>query len=503
MRLILICALGIFALGVGRGAVTSTTVWEIRATGSDANGGCFDAGVGSPGTDYSTASDNARVVIDNSSVSGATGAGPTAAITLTGYTVSAGDVGNCVQISGGTNFNPGFYVITAVNTGSNTWTLNGNVVTSGSGGGLMARMGGPLASPGKLAGNMLASNKAFVKYSAAPYLVTGTITPNINLTPSAAAPYTRIVGYETDRADKGNNGADHRPVLQAAGAFYIFTASSGMSFENLVLDGGTTGGGITSGNSVMVSNLKVSRFGLRGLTMGSNTTAAMTDVEITGGVSGCTFGVSLGQQAAIQRFWIHGNACTGLVLGSGSVAVDGVIAENTGANTDGVSMPTAGGYVAYVTIAKNGRYGIYNGSTYMASQVWRNNVIALNGNYGIQGATAAGVPALASWDGNCFYNNGAADNSKARNNLDDSTTNRQNGVAPYGNAWNVMATADPFVDSAGGNYALRADSQCKAAAVPGSYPGSSMRSWRDMGGVQHQDTGGGSGGGGGSFTFVR
>jgi hypothetical protein len=408
-----------------------------------------------------------------------------------------------VQISGGTNFNPGFYVITGVSTATNTWTLNGNVVTSGTGGGLMARMGGPLATLDKLTGNIVGTNKVFIKYSQTPYLVTASITPNMNITPSATVPFTRFVGYETDRTDRGNNGADHRPVLQATGAFYIFTASNGMSFENLVLDGGTTGGGITSGNSVMVSNVKVSRFGIRGLTMGSNTNATVTDVEVTGGLSGCTFGVSLGQQAAIQRFWIHGNACTGLVLGTGSIAMDGVIAENTGASTDGVAVPTTGGYLAYLTIARNGRYGIYNSSTNLGNQLWRNNVIALNGNYGIQGAAAAGVAAMAPWDGNCFYNNGAADNSKARNNLDDSTANKQNGVAPYGNMWNAMATADPFVDSAHGDYTLRVDSQCKLAGVPGSYPGSSMRSWRDMGAMQHQDTGGGGAGGGGSFTFVQ
>jgi hypothetical protein len=145
-------------------AVNATAIWRVRPSGSNNNGGGFDPGIASPGTDYSQ-QNAAQVTFDGVTVAAHT-SGITTTIILTGYTVATTDVGNCLQISGGTNFVTGFYFITTVNTSLNTWTLDRNA-TSGVGTGMTGRMGGGWAdfwtntstdyvtTPGPVAGNTI------------------------------------------------------------------------------------------------------------------------------------------------------------------------------------------------------------------------------------------------------------------------------------------------------------------------------------------------------------
>jgi hypothetical protein len=58
---------------------------------------------------------------------------------LVGYTATAADIGNCLNITGGTNFITGWYFITAQ--GGTTWTLDRNA-TSGAGAAMTGNMGG-------------------------------------------------------------------------------------------------------------------------------------------------------------------------------------------------------------------------------------------------------------------------------------------------------------------------------------------------------------------------
>src|SRR5579871_4394288 len=111
-------------------AQSAQVVWQIDGAGpgSDNNGGGFDSSVTSPGTDYSQ-STSPHVAFNGSSIT-ATTSGSSATITLSGYTVASTDNGNVLQILSGTNFTAGFYTITSVNTGSNTWTLD-RTCTSG------------------------------------------------------------------------------------------------------------------------------------------------------------------------------------------------------------------------------------------------------------------------------------------------------------------------------------------------------------------------------------
>src|SRR5690242_11230658 len=125
-------------------AVNATAIWRVRPSGNNANGGGFDPGISSPGTDYSQ-QNGPHVTFDGATIR-ATTSGTSATITVVGYTVAATDVANALNITGGTNFTTGWYFIQSVNTGANTWTLDRNV-SSGAGSGMTGRMGGGWADP--------------------------------------------------------------------------------------------------------------------------------------------------------------------------------------------------------------------------------------------------------------------------------------------------------------------------------------------------------------------
>lgn len=125
-------------------ALNAAIVWEVQTGGNDNNGGGFKTGA--TGTDRSQQT-SPHVTFDGSTVT-ATAAAAGTVLTITGYTVTSADVGNILQITGGTNFTVGFYEITAVDTGANTWTIDRDSTSTGSGSAMTGRMGGCLASPG-------------------------------------------------------------------------------------------------------------------------------------------------------------------------------------------------------------------------------------------------------------------------------------------------------------------------------------------------------------------
>jgi hypothetical protein len=180
-------------------SISGNQVWEVRTTGNDANGGGFDSSVTSPGTDYSQQT-GAQVAFDGVTIT-ATIATTGATIIVTGHTVAAADVGNTFNVISGTgSWIAGWYTITAVNTGTGTWTLDRNV-SSGAGSALVANMGGCLASLGKLFTVTQTANQgatgqlAYVK-STATYTFTTTVSINSSLS-------VAVIGYTTTRGDAG------------------------------------------------------------------------------------------------------------------------------------------------------------------------------------------------------------------------------------------------------------------------------------------------------------
>ena len=125
-------------------ALTAATIWEIRTTGSDANGGCFDASFS--GVDYSqqnSAQLSLTDVVTN---------GTTTVTSATGGFTSAMK-GNGINIAGMV------YQITAV--GSSISITIDRTATAATG--QTGKVGGACGSPGYVSGQMVAGNTKYVQ----------------------------------------------------------------------------------------------------------------------------------------------------------------------------------------------------------------------------------------------------------------------------------------------------------------------------------------------------
>jgi hypothetical protein len=465
-------------------ALSNAVVWEARsATGSNSNGGGFVAGAA--GTDRSQ-QDAAQVAIDNATI---TTSITTNVITFTGgYTPTSADVGNLVQMLSGTNVTTGQpYQITAQT--ATTWTLDRNVVTSGTTTNATGNMGGALGAGalGLLAGWMVASNKAYLKGTTFVQSATSTFAQSV--TPAFAVPYTRLIGYGTTREDSGRA----RLTLQTnTGLTGINATGNGFSAENIDVDCGglATSTGILITSFSRIIRCKASNFTVRGFLLNSLDNL-LHECEATGGTSAATAAVQLTQINQAVGCYIHANACPGMQLsGQRHVAVWNVIVNNTGAASDGIQHSYSA-LLANNTIHGNGRHGISALTNTPYSLIIRNNLLTANGGYGIVGNPSGAQPASPMYDGNAFWNN----TSGARNNMD--STAGIYGVNPYTNARDVILTGDPYVNAAGGNYGLNntagAGAAARMAGHPGAFPGlAATTGYLDMGAVQHQDAGGGS-----------
>lgn len=133
-------------------STNSTAAWRCGptatyASASNSNGGGYDPGIASPGTDFSAPANitngGPHVTFNGTTITAIT-SGVSTTITITGYTVASTDVANTLNISAGTNFTAGTYFIVSVNVGLGTWTLDKNC-TSGVGAAMVGCMGGMLA----------------------------------------------------------------------------------------------------------------------------------------------------------------------------------------------------------------------------------------------------------------------------------------------------------------------------------------------------------------------
>lgn len=219
-------------------ALDAAITWEVRSGGHADNGGGFKTG--SSGTDRSQ-SDSAFVTFNGASPT-ATTSGASATITITGYTVVSGDVGNVVKITGGTNFTTGYYEITSVNTGANTWTFD-RTCTSGNGSGMTGRMGGGTSLIGNIVNTWVAGNTIYM---------TGSFTQSSSLTISTNATQSgpiRIIGYTSTRTDGGQ-----ATMTSGANSITLFGLQGiGYSVQNIKL---VKAGGNTNVEGFLIQNAR-------------------------------------------------------------------------------------------------------------------------------------------------------------------------------------------------------------------------------------------------------
>lgn len=197
-------------------ALSANTAWEVMTTGDALNGGGFNTG----GTDFSQQTTAQLAPTDLAT----SGAGVTTLTSATGGFTEA-MVGNVIQIASGTNFDVGFYEITA-RTDTNTVTLDHTPTAAGAGSGGVGKVGGALISFDALDGVAVAANRIWVKNTA-----TYTIAAEITL--SASFAQVRVSGYGSTRGD------GTKATIQAAswtGDSLVRQDGISLWFENLIFD---------------------------------------------------------------------------------------------------------------------------------------------------------------------------------------------------------------------------------------------------------------------------
>ena len=176
-------------------ALSSGTYWEVRTTGDNDNGGCYDA-VNNGGTDYSQ-QDAAQLSLTDLATPGA--ASTTLTSTTGGFTSAMVD--NCIDIASGTNFTAGIYQITAY-TDTNTVTLDRSPTAAAAGSNGVGKVGGGDADFTDSNANVDDDNKVYVK--AGTY--TQTIKP-VNTVASGAV-VVQYIGYNSTRDDNPTDSAN-------------------------------------------------------------------------------------------------------------------------------------------------------------------------------------------------------------------------------------------------------------------------------------------------------
>lgn len=445
-------------------AIAATGVWEVRTTGSDANGGGFDSSVASPGTDFSQ--QNSAQVAFTDLVIGATTTQVTSVLNPFGST----SPGNFIQITGGSGFTTGIFEILSVS--GVTATLDRSAGTAASTGGT-GNLGGALATLGKLSGVIVAGNTAWIKATAV-YSVSA--TPFFTANGASGQPIV-ITGYATTRGDAGQV-----TVRASTGSIQVFRIGGNLyRIAHLILDANnqtTVISAFITGNNVQFTNCKAMGFTSSGFNLSGNS-ATLFNCLATGGASSATAAfLYSGSNVTYVGCRATANACPGWGdTVTGATHLYCISDNNTGASSDGFQF--SGGNIAnYVNCVSfgNGRDGLrLTASTSADALTLLNFITVSNTGFGINSATTTYSAYGGSFGFTAFFSNTGG----ARNGLP---------VQPG----DVTLTGNPFNGSGSNDFSLNsiagAGAACRAAGFPGVLQ-SGGTGFQDIGALQHQDSG--------------
>jgi hypothetical protein len=431
-------------------ALNSTCVYECRSGGNDLNGGGFDTSVGGGGVDYSQ-QNGPQITIDGATIT-FTLSNTTVGV-LAGHTVTTADLGNFVRFTGGT-VTAGRYRITAINTGTNSWTVDraaGVATNTGTG-----RMGGAVKHLGTLTnstGTTLSSGKIWVKNDGA-YTLT-TTTPGDGGPCSSVATSVIIEGYQTTRGDRGTP-----PTIDAGaltGFQFFAVGTNGLpTVINIIFDG--------NGNSTVD--------GIGGATQ-TRSLAYLVQVKrcVTGFLSfgmrfkrcyaeSCTTGFTAGAMQSVAK-----SCGVGFTVSSQSNSYSNCIAYSC--TSHGFSV--AGGVeVDQCTSYGNGGDG-FNINSSSGAHI-TNSISYGNTGYGFNNFSNTTPLKL-------FTNAGGSNTAGLNNNL---TT-----IMP--NEDQITLSADPFTNAASGDFSLNTAAGGGALLRAASLDVYSQTDAADIGAVQHAD----------------
>lgn len=444
-------------------SISAGTVWEVRAAGSDTNGGLFYAAQAGAGTDYSR-QDAAQLSLTDAVTNGTT----TVTSATGGFTAAM--IGNGINIAGTC------YMI-ATRSSTNTITVDRVI---GAASGQTGKVGGALGSPGYCASQLSsASDQVWVK--AGTYMVTTASTNAAGgcvSSPGGTAGFPcKWEGYQATRGDKGT-----KPLLDAGsigGSPVVFdTAASYVIVDNIHCASPYVSLDLSQ------SYCRAIRCKTSGARFGVYLNAAFVSaICCEAANSGSDPGFSVNGEAWVFGCTAHGGGGDGFKVNAlGAVFSDCIAFGNGGA---GFNCATYSSRLQNCTAYGN----TGNGFTVCSNTAFWDSAIdclaVSNGGYGFSSGGASGFFGLIDC---ATYNN----TSGATRNL----TNSEGAAALSG---------DPFT-AAGSNFGLNATAgagaACRAAGLPSAFPGlPSTISYPDIGAVQHQDTGGGGSGGGGRLSL--
>lgn len=460
-------------------ALAATVVHEVRTTGSDTNGGYFDPGVGSPGTDYSV--QDAAQVSYTDLVIGATNT----QLTSAAHPFTSAHVGNGLNVTGGAGFTTGWYTVASVS--GSTATMDRAVGTANSTAGT-GNLGGGFATPGQAMSIAVASNTIYIKQGTYTCSTSNNVAGgrmDITVGGSSANTPFQVVGYNTNRT---LTNSDTPPQIEAGASF----------------DGATSQLVFLNSNYIRVRNLKLrnsnSRAGGNTSTMchmnGVYNLCERVDVDANSksgwygffqGGTECHCYDCIAQHCTAAGFSGGGSNCSFHFCYAANNSNHGFIGvtqylrcisyNNSGATSDGFNMLNSPGVNCVGCVAaSNGRNGFlgYYDTKY-------DNCIAYgNSNDGFHDGTGSNNPIVTLY--NCAGGGNGGSNVSGT-------------IPSYCQYGFATLTASPFTNAGNGDFSLNntasAGAACRAAGYPSSFYGLSTNSYTDIGAAQHQDAGGG------------
>lgn len=431
-------------------ALSAATIFECRQAAADTNSGGFVTGAS--GVDYSqqNAAQYALTAIATAGI-GATFLTATAAADM---------VGNILQVISGTNFTTGFFEIISVSVGASV-TVDRNICT-GIGANGVINIGGALKSPALASSAAaVAGQMIFCKYNATPFSMTSASTNVANGCPSLTAG-TFMIGYDLTRTLINTDA--NRPTFQVNVASATLFNAGGTNivsaYINIILDGNSQ----SAARSVN-ANCTLIRCHISSFNTASNGTCFYFNCSATLNSATPFVGLAYFCEAYANTATPFSTVVNGSFTGCLSYA-------NTGATTDGFSFLAAGqanGCVAY----NNGRHGFLAATT-SRSYNWINSIAVNNAGFGF------------------VWGSGASSNNSFNNAAYNNTSGANSGTVNYAMGF-VTLTGDPFINAAGGNFALNLIAGAGASLMNVGYsvllPAGLTNSYKDIGAAQHRNLG--------------
>lgn len=415
--------------------IGATAVWRIRPSGNEANGGGFDAGIASAGTDYSQ--QNAA------QVSGSVGtAAGTAAFSDATATFTAAMIGNCIQIASGAGFTAGFYYVVGY-TSAHAITLDRS---PGTGSAAVWKLGGGWAGFTNVAylGPNVSGNFIYILGAGVPnpssysfdYTMSGACQPNGG---------DATIGYVTIAGDPLTPSSGV-PCISISSAFLQFTGF--IKVKNIWFVAGSAGSdGIFTVNNTIIENVTYDQNGYdRAFIKGAHNFFGIncevsSSVAARGSNGEIAVALDSSSGAQVHGFNIHDTLGQGLACGSNITVDETVISKCGGIGVSIDSYNNEVGHFKNNSIDKNIGTGLVFNSQYALANVSvYNNIISNHtqgGTYGVDvssGTTAVNDLVKLFLDYNTVYNN---------------TTNYHNVSA---GTHDVVAGASPFNNEAANDW---------------------------------------------------